>query len=64
VPYVLRYNVYSMNPCVPFRVWRKHKEFFPQDTGARHLIKHYYSAYIALFIAFVAVVLICVFVGK
>ena len=61
IPYVIRNDPYSMNPFLPFLVWRQHKEIFPQDTGARHRIKRYASIWAGSMILFVVVILVVVF---
>lgn len=64
LPYVTRYNPYTMNPLTPFRVWRRHREFFPQDTGARRRVKRYSTASMAALVACAALTLVLVLGGR
>lgn len=64
LPYVTRYDSYSMNPLNAFHVWRRHRQFFPQDTGTRHLVKCYGIASSVALVAFAGVILMLVFVGR
>jgi hypothetical protein len=43
--YVLRFDLYGLNPFLPYLVWRAHKESFPDGSGARHLLKRYLALY-------------------
>ena len=63
LPYAVRYSLYSMNPLIPFRVWRKHREFYPQDTGVRHRVKYNGTVYLASATAFTGIILVWIFVG-
>ena len=62
LPYAVRYSLYSMNPLIPFRVWRKHREFYPQDTGVRHRVKYNGTVYLASATAFTGISLVWIFV--
>ena len=62
LPYVMRYSIYSMK-LIPFRVWRKHREFYPQDTGVRYRVKYYGAVYLILVVVFTSIILVSVFVG-
>ena len=61
IPYVMRHNIYTMNPFEPFRIWRQHKQFFTHDTGTRHRVKHYGTVWIVSLLMFASVILIWVF---
>jgi hypothetical protein len=64
LPHVMRHDSYSMNPLNAFRVWQNHCQFFPQDTGTRHLVKRCGIWSSVALVAFVGVILALVFVGR
>ena len=64
IPHTASYNPYITNPLspAPIRVWRKHKQLFHEDTGARHRVKCYAIASLVSAATFATIVLIWVFV--
>ncbi len=64
LPYVMRYDAYSMNPLTPFRVWRQHKFLFPEGIGTRHRIKRYWAMCAASFLLVATVVSVILFAHR
>ena len=61
IPYVMRNDAYSMNPFLPARVWRQHKEFFPEDNGTRQRVRRYLMLQCGSLLVFAMAILIAVF---
>ena len=61
VPYAARYELFSMNPLGPVRLWRKHKSIFPRDSGARRRVKRYLAIYFGSLVSFAVIILLVVF---